>query len=172
MHLIRPLQLSHESGKHLAWFSNRFKTSEYSSNCFINMMASLSSHEAPIFYQYRFLTYYAECNLFWISQNRNSISNYRCSLFLPLICIIRNYIYHILLIHFGWTFAMKHHYFMVLNNEKNGICSTKVEMRSETRFSIRDEDARQVRWNRKIRNWSYSFISKSMGFFKRNRGFR
>jgi hypothetical protein len=34
-----------------------------------------------------------------------------------------------------------HHYFMVLNNKKNGICSTKVEMRSETRFAIRDEDA-------------------------------
>jgi hypothetical protein len=61
---------------------------------------------------------------------------------------------------------------MVLNNEKNGICSTKVEMRSGTRLAIRDEDALKVRWNKRIRNSSYSFISKSMGFFKRNRGFR
>jgi hypothetical protein len=38
---------------------------------------------------------------------------------------------------------------MVLNNEKNGICSKKVEMKSETRFAIRDEDALQVRLNRR-----------------------
>jgi hypothetical protein len=45
MHLIRPSQSSHESGKHLAWLNNRFKTSEYSFNCFVFVMVSLSPHE-------------------------------------------------------------------------------------------------------------------------------
>ena len=55
-HFCMPTQSLHPEGKHKAFFRHRPKTSEYSFNCTLNMLASLSSHEdsSDFFFKYVF----------------------------------------------------------------------------------------------------------------------